>query len=32
MELESETRLLVMGRRGSQHDSVAHAIGSNLEM
>lgn len=31
MELEGETRLLVMGRRGSEHDSVAHSIGSNLE-
>ena len=31
MELESETRLLVMGRRGAEHDSAAHLIGSNLE-
>lgn len=31
MELESETRLLVMGRRGAEHNSAAHSIGSNLE-
>lgn len=31
MELENETRLLVMGRRGEGHSSTAHAIGSHLE-
>ena len=31
MGLEDETRLLVMGRRGAEHESAAHSIGSNLE-
>lgn len=31
MELEDETRLLVMGRRSAEHDNTAHPIGSNLE-
>lgn len=30
-ELEGETRILVMGRRGAEHDSDAHTIGNNLE-
>jgi nucleotide-binding universal stress UspA family protein len=31
LELQEQTRLLVMGRLGQSHDSAAHTIGSHLE-